>query len=394
VACILRAPTDDGAKGVVVFTTPERDRFIREQPDLAEAVAQLKEHWLVGLHHNWHDHAFVYEPLFDFSMAGEGDLVSIDGTEVPLVTLDACNFVPADFAPGGTNFWDVLYVARPVAFKGMPQFLDCVDKLWDDGHRLRVLCVCPMPSGDLADDPSVLTRLEDEYTERFTFEQRRLFTLLTLRHDYPFPLDLPTLAHLYRSSRCFAHFAPDERRCRVAGYAWAAGLPVVAMAPVGSLLPPDLRRPPFFYEVPHDGGFPDRILAALAAVEQAEDPAADAVRRQFATADTTLELRRQLAALAPGAGLDADNGWALDDLDIRLGRHHGIAAGPNGVAMTLADLLALLRDDPSPLAAAVRERDPEAALSRRAAPAPAHVQTPEAGRPARPGWRSLLGGRR
>ena len=27
-ACILRVPSDEGAKGVVVFTTPERDRFL------------------------------------------------------------------------------------------------------------------------------------------------------------------------------------------------------------------------------------------------------------------------------------------------------------------------------------------------------------------------------
>jgi hypothetical protein len=394
VACILRVPSDDGAKGVVVFTTPERDRFLRAQPDLVAAIERLKPRWLVGLHHNWHDHAFTYDPLFDFSMAGEGDLMTVDGSEVPLVTLDACNFVPSAFEPGGTKFWDLLYVARPVAFKGMPQFLDCVEDLYGAGHRLRVLCVCPMPTGELADDPSVLADLEETYVARFSYEQRRLFTLLTLRHDYPFPLDLPTLAHLYRSSRCFAHFAPDERRCRVAGYAWAAGLPVVAMAPVGSLLPPDLRRPPFFYEVPDYEAFSDRILAALAGRDQGEGPAADAVRRHFATADTTIELRRHLTALAPAAGLDTETGWALDDLDIRLGRHHGIVAGPNGIEMALADLVALMHDNAAALTRAVSERDPEAALSRQGAAAPAPPPEPEAGRPARHGWRSLLGGRR
>lgn len=244
-ACILRAPSDEGDKGVIVFTTPERDRVISGDAALRASIEQLKSRWLVGLHHNWHDHAFTYDPLFDFSMAGEGDLVTVDGSEVPLVTLDACNFVPPEFEPGGTKFWDALYVARPVAFKGMPQFLDCVRALYDAGHMLRILCVCPMPSGELAADPGVLGTLEDDYVKRFSYAERRLFSLLTLRHDYPFPLDLPTLAHLYRSSRAFVHFAPDERRCRVAGYAWAAGLPVVAMASVGSLLPPEDRRPPF-----------------------------------------------------------------------------------------------------------------------------------------------------
>jgi hypothetical protein len=238
-----------------------------------------------------------------------------------------------------------------------------------------------------------MTNLEDVYVERFSFEQRRLFTLLTLRHDYPFPLDLSTLAHLYRSSRSFAHFAPDERRCRVAGYAWAAGLPVVAMGPVGSLLPADLRRPPFFYEAMDYEAFTERILAALADRDRAADGNADAVRRHFTTADTTAELRRQLAALAPTAGLDADSGWSLANLDIRLGRHHGIAAGPNGVRMTLADLVELMRDEPAALPAAAREPDPEAALAHDASLPRTPPPAPEA-RPARPGWRSLLGDRR
>jgi glycosyltransferase involved in cell wall biosynthesis len=363
VACILRAPTDDGAKGVVVFTTPERDRFIREQRELADSVAGLKERWLVGLHHNWHDHAFVYDPLFDFSMAGEGDLVTVDGTEVPLVTLDACNFVPASFEPGGTKFWDVLYVARPVFFKGLPDFLTCMRALFDLGHRLRVLCVCPMPPEDPADADTVLYDLEDRYLELFSRDERRLFTLLTLRFDYPFPLDLPTLAHLYRSSRCFVHFARDERRCRVAGYAWAAGLPVVAMPPVGSLLPAELRRPPFFYEVTDYAAFPERILAALSDADSDSAQGVDMVRRHFAAEETTLELRSQLNALDPKAGLGGDAGWMLTDLDIRLGRHHGIAPGPNSVDMQVPILVSLLAERPEAVRMVAQDRDPETRLA-------------------------------
>ena len=384
-------PSNDGAKGVVVFTTPERDRFLREQSDLADAVERLKPRWLVGLHHNWHDHAFVYDPLFDFSMAGEGDLVTVDGSAVPLVTLDACNFVPVDFAPGGTPFWDVLYVARPVFFKGLPEFLDCVRALFDEGHRLRVLCVCPMPPYDPSDANTVLYDLEERYVDRFTREERRLFTLLTLRYDYPFPLDLPTLAHLYRSSRCFVHFAPNERRCRVAGYAWAAGLPVVAMAPVGSLLPADLQRPPFFYQVPDYAAFPDLILAALADVQRDNARPANTVRRHFAADETTAELRRQLGSLDPGARLSSDKGWALSGLDIRLGRHHGIVAGPNGVEMDLADFVRLLGEEPGALADAANERDPETHLAQTA------IHTPTGhpgGRRQRRRWRHRLGRRR
>src|SRR5438445_662701 len=110
-ATILKAPSGS-SRGVVVLTTPERDRVIFEQPDARTALEGLKARWVVGLHHNWHDWEFRYEPVFDFSMAGDGDLVEVDGRDVPLVELDACNFVPPYFSPGGEDFWDVLYVAR------------------------------------------------------------------------------------------------------------------------------------------------------------------------------------------------------------------------------------------------------------------------------------------
>ena len=72
VACLLKVPSGT-EKGVVTFTTQERDRFIRPFTVFRNAVESLKKGWVVGLHHNWHDHRFQYDPLFDFSMAGEGD---------------------------------------------------------------------------------------------------------------------------------------------------------------------------------------------------------------------------------------------------------------------------------------------------------------------------------
>jgi hypothetical protein len=373
-ACILKSPSGDG-KGVVVFTTPERDQVIRRDRSVSQAIARLKERWVVGLHHNWHDHAFVYDALFDFSMAGEGDLLTADCTDVPLITLDACNFVPSDFQPGGTKFWDVLYVARAVTFKGLPQFLDCVRALYDADESLRVLCVCPIPPERPGD--GTVVDLEQQYVDRFSADERRRFTLWALRHDYPFPLDLSTLAHLYRSSRAFVHFAPDERRCRVAGYAWSAGLPVVAMAPVGSLLPTDLRHPPHFYEAPTYDAFPRQIRRALTDLERDEPRDTDSVRRHFVAASTTRELRRQLHERFPDAGFAAPDGWFVDDLDIRLGRHHGISVGANDVGASISQLIEAMGSDPFPLNSARSIADPEIAL--------AH-QTSEAPQPASSTW--------
>jgi hypothetical protein len=172
-ACLLKLP-DERSRGVLTVTTQERDNVIRADRAVADQLAELKDRWIVGLHHNWHDHAFSYDPLYDFSMAGEEDLVEVSGRDVPLVTLDACNFVPEVFRPAdGEPFWDLLYVARPVAFKGFPTFLETVRRLYDGGHDLRVLCLCPMPPYDRASRDTVLYDIRERYEALFTGAERQ-----------------------------------------------------------------------------------------------------------------------------------------------------------------------------------------------------------------------------
>jgi glycosyltransferase involved in cell wall biosynthesis len=373
-ACVLKVP-QPGSAGVVTFTTAERDQAINADESTRAAIAALKPRWIIGLHHNWHDHAFRYDPLFDFSMAGEEDLIEVDGTEVPLVTLDACNFVPDCFEPGhGEPFWDLLYIARPVFFKGFGQFLDAVRELYDGGHRLRVLCIAPVPPPSLTDE--TVTDVRARYDKLFSPAEQDLFNLLTLDFRYPFPFDLPTLAHFYRSSRAFVHFAPDERRCRVAAYAWATGIPVIGMEPVGSLLPPPLRRTPFFHRVDRYEQFPDRILEALEATSVEADfgPA----RREVTPPETIQRLFSRLHELTDRvAPTVPTTGGAFEGLDIRLGRHHGLASGTNAVAMKVGELASVLAGDEPRVAEAVRlTSDPEVALSAETAPVAPAVALP------------------
>ena len=373
-ACILKVP-QPGSAGVVTFTTAERDQAINAHPSTRAAIAALKPRWVIGLHHNWHDHAFHYDPLFDFSMAGEKDLTEVDRADVPLVTLDACNFVPDCFGPGQAEpWWDLLYVARPVFFKGFGQFLASVRQLYDRGNRLRVLCIAPVPPPSMTGE--TVTDVRERYDELFSPSEQELFNLLTLDFRYPFPFDLPTLAHFYRSSRAFVHFAPDERRCRVAAYAWATGIPVIGMESVGSLLPPSLRHPPFFHCVDRYEQFPDRILEALEATSIEADfgPARrevtppETLQRLFARLH---EITDQVAPTVPATG------GAFEGLDIRLGRHHGLASGTNAVAMKVGEFASLLADDEPRVAEAVRlTSDPEVALSADTAPVARAVAPP------------------
>lgn len=357
-ACLLLAPQGN-KRGVVTFTTGERDDLILRYPDLVAAIEKLKSRYVVGLHHNWHDYGFRYNPLFDFHLAGLEDLIPVPGTPAPpLVPMDACNFVPPFFTPGaGEKFWDILFVARAVFFKGIPEFFSAIRKLYDEGHKLRVMFLCPVP-------PKGDSGLRALYEGMFSLEERGYFTFLTIPFDYPFPLDMPTLAHFYSASRIFVHSAPDERRCRVAAYAWAMEMPVVGMACIGSVLAPEHRVQPYFHEIAHYDEFPTAILNAIQASNNASGGAA---RSDVATADTIVTLRHHLERLF---GADALSSLPLSahDLDIRMGRHHGLAAGRNRVEQDIGTFIGQLQSlsDVELAHIVTSELDPEKTLAIRA----------------------------
>jgi len=344
--CILKAP-DGRVKGVVVFTTQERDRVILKDRKLQDEIYSLKNNWVVGLHHNWHDYNFVYNSLFDFSLAGEEDLKEVNGKMILLIPMDACNFVPDSFRPSGNEkFWDILYIARAVSFKRIPEFFKCVRSLFDDGHRYRVLFICPIPPFDLnlRSIRHTFSSIRKVYDRMFSEEEKNIFNLLTINYRYPFPFDIETLAYFYRSSRIFVHFSDIEKRCRVAAYAWSSGIPVVGMDCVGSILPSNLRVEPYFYNVHKYSEFPNQIITALEDNSKNTDNF-DKVRRIVAAVHTKQELIKRLENLFFKMNLPFGlHGFSLSHLDIRLGRHHGIGKGPNTVLPSLSSFVKMLNE--------------------------------------------------
>lgn len=326
-ACIVKLPSDQ-CKGVVTFTTQERDRVILNSSSLQRKIQGLKSRWLVGLHHNWHDFKFRYNPLFDFSMAGESDLREVDGKSFELFPMDAANFVPPAFKPRTEDkFWDILYVARAVYFKNIPEFFETIRALYDRGHKYRVLFICPVPPYQRSERRTVFYGIRKVYDKMFSAEEQNLFTLMTIDYRYPFPFDLDSLAYFYRSSKVFVHTAKDERRSRTAAYAWASGLPVVALDPIGSLLPEKLRKAPFFFKSDDFKSFPDAVEKALTSVEGAEF---DEVVHFFKEDNVVSRFVSNFKSLYERMGLQFDNsGFLTDDLDMRLGTHHDFGQGGN-----------------------------------------------------------------
>jgi len=373
-ACLIKPPLG-GALGCVSFTTPERDLFIRQDANTLAAIESLKSRFLVGLHHNWHDFDFVYDPLFDFSMAGDADLIERGGQAFARTPIDCCNFVPAPFFETRSPhpFWDVINVTREAYFKGHAEFLNAIRTLYDRGHRLRVLHLCPVQRPKPDENP--IPEIRRHYEAMFSMEERRLFTLMTMDWDHPRPLDLETLAFFYHAARVFVHTAPDERRCRIAAYAWASRMPVVARDNVASILPDALQKPPFYFGYDDDAKLPDAILAAV----QASDADWEPVLENFRPSNAATRLSDFLDEVAAGRGKSMSPGPINSShMDFRLGRHHiATMGGPNELPQTVIGFCqALVTRSDEELAAIARLEYPEEALlehkpaARTASPSP------------------------
>ena len=366
-ACIVKIPTSF-SKGVVTFTTQERDKFIVNNKELEERIDSLKDRWVFGLHHNWHDFKFNYNPIFDFSMAGETDLLEVNDKQVPLLTLDACNFSPSDFHYSkNEKFWDILYVGRAVNFKKIPEFFKMVRKLYDRGLMYRVLLVAPVPDECKESNPSptVFCKIRDEYDKIFTEEEKNIFTLLTTDYRNPFPFDIATVSQFYKLSKVFVHSADEERRCRVAGYAWACGMPVVSMESVASLLPKEKQHKPFSYIAKRYEDFPALIEEAVELVnsdtfnQQLMQEGIEETSELF----TKEKLKEELSKYCNG--IEEDSKYALKNLDIRLGRHHGLGDNTNSVGWSIETLLNYLEHQPiSEMSEDIKHPDPERLITK------------------------------
>lgn len=336
-ACLLKLPLND-SKGVVTFTTQEW-RVIGKDPSLLGELNNLRNYYVTGLHFNWHDYSFSPSPLFDFFMAGKEDLRPVDDTPYVLLPMDACNFTPACYAPQQSEkFWDILAVGNPVSFKRPEQVLRTIRRLFDEStESYRALYICPIPTYRRSDEANVLYAVREYYEALFSPEERTRFTLLTTQFDSPNPFDRTTLSVFFKNSKVFLHCATEERRCRIAAYAWCAGLPVVAYPSVASILPTELRSAPGYFQVDDDGQYaPQLQKAILASAEFSATPYQQELSEIYAIPT----LRAKLEKLFHDQGIPWQGDLLTRNLDRRLGWHHnGIGGVSNGLQQTLSSFM-------------------------------------------------------
>jgi hypothetical protein len=339
-ACIVKKPVQ-GTRGLLVLTDGELRDFLEISGTLQEAFEALRANWIIAVHCNSAVRQKVRpHALIDAYIAGPGDILPAAGFTPYQIAMDCSNFCPDYFAPRADipKFWDVLFVSRNQPFKSLDILFHTVREIFNQ-TPMRILAIIAHenPEG-LTPEKSEPVRL---YQSMFSVQERKLFTLLTPSIDYPFSFDLPTIANFYHQSKTFLHTAPEERHPRVVGYAWAAGLCVVAPRSVAALLPEALRQPPGFFAF-------DNAKQAAAAVRQVVEagvplqPAYSTFHlAQFQIPRFKDEIRSLYAHLA----IDfADDGWFLDNLDLRLARHHVHNAGTNAARASLLQLAHQLRD--------------------------------------------------
>ncbi|MBU6431046.1 MAG: hypothetical protein KGJ58_02655 [Patescibacteria group bacterium] len=342
-ACFIKLPNPE-EKGVLTFTTVEYADFISKSGKLRNSLSKLKDLWVFGLHHNssHKNHDFAPDPLFDFHIAGQGDLKSPSGIPFYQIEMDCSNFCPDFFENNDLNhkkFWDVLIIARNVRFKFLDDTLSIARKIFNV-KPIRILAIV---SHEKLHQKNVgSSEIIENYLKMFNWDERKFFTLMTPSVDYPFPFDLETLSFFYHHSKIFLHTAREERHPRVAAYAWAAGLPVIAPEQVGSLLSEDMKNPPGFWKYETKDKAASNILKALNTPMTEEQT--KIYSKNFLSRHNLPRFKNELKKMFSSLKINfTDSRWILSDLDIRLARHHDGIQSRNSIPMTLNELFELIQ---------------------------------------------------
>ena len=259
--CILKLPNNK-SKGLISFTTQERDNFILKNNKIEKQLKKLKNKWLLGIHHNWHDYKFEYNDLFDFHLAGKGDLKEKNNKIFLNSNIDCTNFVPNYFSfSKSSKHWDILFVGRTAFFKRLNKFFEIVRNLYDKKNYLRVLCIIVEKDKKILKDNSCYENYFNEYLSKFNSFERRFFNIIRLNLENPF--DLKTLSQFYKCSRIYVHTSDYERRSRTTSYALASGIPVVCFKDTASIVNPVLQKKPFIYIAKSYEEFPKLIVESV-----------------------------------------------------------------------------------------------------------------------------------
>jgi glycosyltransferase involved in cell wall biosynthesis len=366
VAHIFKHPTS-GAKGILVFTHKEWRHFtvLKKLPSrpalrylwksglwhrpaeflgtwkLGQALDEIARHYVLGVHLGWIVPTIDVDERVAFVMASPDNLTQWkplkSQRQIPLASR---NFIPEFFTPdpAGQKFWDIINVSRASKFKRIDEFFRAIRKIYDQGHKFRVLLV--VAAGDENSKTAYLD-LEKDYYRLFNDEERNLFTLMRLGPKLSFPgLPQETLAFFYRSAKVFALFSEREGGPKVLSEALASGLSVVIhknlVGPEYNALLPKANT----YRFEDYEGAPDRLIEAVTGAPLSPLDL-EKLRSEVWAPRTVEKLKNEFRKLFGDLGMTFEGELLnLDRLHLRLPAHthDGIPWGRLGTNET-ADIL-------------------------------------------------------
>jgi glycosyltransferase involved in cell wall biosynthesis len=361
-ASILKIPSET-SKGVLVFTTVERDLVLRKNSAVLKRIERLKSKWVIVLHPNYFDHDFKLDPIFDVTFNCVDLLTS--STPFSQLSVQVHSFTPSFFKPSKQDkFWDILHVSRAQTSKNIPEFFEIIRKLYDQGKMYRVLLICTIPDKNwLRGD--IVSNIRDYYDELFTEPEKDLFTLLTTSYRQPYPFDTKTISHFYNSSKILLNTGGGERQGRINAYAWCTGMPLVSLDRMKDLIPQHLRKEPIFYPGKTYDDLPEQVIKAIEYSDTEHN--LDDFEEMYHHCSETFNERTLKKELAKFYSVDNtvanDSLFNVTNLDRRVARHCGFGDTTTSIDVPLSSVIDYLETATNTeLSALITNDDPETQL--------------------------------
>ena len=328
-ACILKLPSKK-SKGVISFTSIEYFSQIYKINHTQKLIKLIKDNWIVCYHPNWEDMNFQATEVFDVVMsnffafkANNKELIT------PIIDTSCVRMSPSYFKMQKQKKWDFFHVSRYEPRKNIPGFFKVIKSAFKNKKNLNGILLISV-------QPQKLKEVRNLYNNYFTEKEREKFELVTLDYDLPFPLSKKLLAHLYNSSKVSLNTHLDEPHGRVVGYSLASGLPVVGFKDLTRMVPKDLRQEPFFFVTEDQNELSNLLIKAIDYVDsEYRHNSHEKISNLHSEVEQSIFLKNQLTSMF---NLDND-GWFLDNLDLRLSSHFLYDYNTNTFNQSILDLL-------------------------------------------------------
>lgn len=340
-AAILKLPTK--SKGILVLTDYEKNWFVHSNKDLYNSLKSLKNEWHIALHPNGWDVDNRVIELFDFILSPNKAVNYCERLH-----FSAYNFAPPCFSPNlADKSWDILHIGRNHKMKNVPIFIHAAKKVLDQAPTTNILSICPTPNSK--DEGFLMQGIHDMnvrqlYNDAFnTKDYYNNFLFLTLNFDYPSPISLHHLGFFYNSAKIFVDSTKFSLGSRTVAYAIACGCPVVMSKNMQHMIPEAYRQLPYvsFYE--ELNALDEAIIASLKAYDKdlLQQEGVKKFATHFQAQFSNQYLFDDLNSKFYQQQLQLDQLY-LNNLDVRLARHHGMGNKKHSYTYSLSTLVQCL----------------------------------------------------